>query len=107
MPVGIKQVEEIYNSSLDMEKLNAAIADIDRKLSDPNWTSDWVCNKEVNPTYRFAYRGSLTEAEKQELIDAYLAAGWGKVEVRNSEDDGERSGMWGITLFNEDQNGTA
>lgn len=41
----------------------------------------------------------LSEKEKKEVEQTYLAAGWSKVEVKNSSENGERPGLCQVTVW--------
>jgi hypothetical protein len=42
---------------------------------------------------------TFTVAEKKFVVDTYTKAGWAKVIVKNSEENGERGGLVGIRLY--------
>jgi hypothetical protein len=74
------------------------LQDMQEKLTDPAWLRNWRSGPKDNPRFAFTYPGTLTEGDKKEIVDAYLAAGWGSVVCSNSEDNGERPGMCGVTI---------
>lgn len=74
------------------------ISDIDSRLNNPAWVKSWVCNEDKNPTWRMSFVGRLSAGEKAAITNAYRDAGWGTVKVSNSEDEGERPGLFGVTL---------
>ena len=77
---------------------------VDKKLSDFDYVQQWRCGLEGHVFYRFAIPGVATEADKEELIRRYKAAGWGEVVCQNSSENGERPGMFGITLYQTSKN---
>lgn len=93
-----QQVQEVLNNKVDKAKIQQIVEDINTKMSNHEWVRDWVRNKEVNPTWAFPFGHSLTISEKQIIKTVFLEAGWGAVEVTNSEDSGERPGMCNVTL---------
>lgn len=91
MPVSPEQVSRINRQETSWSK--KAVIEIDRRLQDPQYLKDWVCNSEENPTYRIPIAGEASHGDKKYIIKAYLDAGWGSVEVTNSAENGERPGM--------------
>lgn len=96
MPVTLEATLE--NLDAQSEFVEQAIEHIDKSLSDPNYVQNMVCNKGQNPTFRFGIPGTATAGDKAKLVRLYREAGWGVVEVQNSEENGERAGMVGVTL---------
>jgi hypothetical protein len=74
------------------------IAKIDDDLSDRRVVKQNVMYQTSNPTWRFSFDGTLTVGDKQYIIQQYKAAGWGEVEVYNSEENEERGGLCGVRL---------
>ena len=71
---------------------------IDAKLSDSKYVRDNIRNKDRNPTFHIVLGGWASLGDKEHLIRIYKRAGWGYIAVRNSDENGEASGLVGITL---------
>lgn len=91
MPVSPEQVSRTNRQETAWSK--HAVIEIDKRLQDPQYLKDWVCNKEKNPTYRIPIPGEASYGDKKFIIKAYQDAGWGGVKVINSGENGERPGM--------------
>ena len=76
-----------------------AILRIDCQLSDKQWVNAMALGDEENPFLEVTMGGFASETDKKCIIAEYLSAGWGKVTVVNSEENGERPGMTLISLF--------
>lgn len=88
MPVGPNEVKQIDQS---VEIIQA----IDSKL-----TSGGICPLE-DGCYWVVLPGSVNSAEKFNIRVAYLGAGWGRVEVKNSGECGGQGGMISVKLWRE------
>jgi len=94
MPIGPNQMAE---DNMSVEKV---INLIDNLLQDKQWVKT---NRRVgngNSYFVFIGEGELTEYEKWNIGVSYgpEGAGWSNVEVINSSENGERGGMWMVTL---------
>ena len=98
MPVAFKSVEKLLEET-HTPLAQLAIERIDRDLNDPVWLKNWICNERHNPTWRFSFSGTFSEADKKIIEGAYHQAGWGTVVVTNSADRGEAPGACGVTLM--------
>lgn len=104
--VGPKEALEVLDSQVDQEKLQAALAEINAKLTDPAYLRGRFSQGKISA--HFTFKGSVSFAEKVELSSAASMSGW-SCEINNSEDKGERPGLWGIRLFMKsegEENGT-
>lgn len=95
MPIGPVQILKYTNTAV----VDECIKKIDALLGNATWCKDWKCGDGSTVNWSIVGPGTLTEGEKRELAARYLDAGWGTVDVRNSEDNGERPGLWAITLY--------
>lgn len=99
MALGPKKIKDILDTHFRQNIVDEVIQQIDKKLSNPEWLRNSVRAESYNPTYAFAMTGTLFNAEKAFLTKTYLDAGWGEVAVENSEDNGERGGLFSVTLY--------
>jgi hypothetical protein len=88
-------------AALDGEAASKAIASIDSRLTNRKWLNDNECRFGVDGRYTgwiFFGQGTLTAGTKAYICNQYSNAGWKHVAVKNSEDDGERPGLWAVEL---------
>jgi hypothetical protein len=89
MPLG----PEVMKMVIDSDFVNEVFRSIDIRLSDAKWV------KECGASGIFVFEGSFTDGEKVMIVSEYIKAGWGKVIVSNSEDNGERPGLCSVRLI--------
>lgn len=96
MPVSVEQVLQLLEEKTSLS--HNLIKKIDEQMSDARVVRNNRCGEGDNFSYRFSFEGNATKGDKAYLIEQYRQAGWGYVEVINSEENGERAGMVGVIL---------
>jgi len=84
--------------TVDHTVINKVFDTIDAKIKDPTYMQAPLRGPLGVPSWIFVGPGSLTPHEKAYIKVAYLNVGWQEVEVKNSDDNGERPGLWSVTL---------
>lgn len=95
MPLGPDQIV------ISHDHVEEVFKEIDEHLSDGVYMRDHqqgVDGKELS-CWHFVGGGELTPYEKRKIFDAYIKAGWFDVEVQNSSDTKEKSGLWSVRLY--------
>ncbi len=95
MPVTPQQVDQL----VDQSRVANVIRQVDEKLSDPVWITNWRCGTGDERFWSVPLPETLSPGEKAAIKLAYQDAGWRKVVVTNSEDNGERVGMCSVTVY--------
>jgi hypothetical protein len=86
-------------TDVDTDLVNKTEKTIDEKLSDPAFVKQWQCGGDGDYHWKFSIEGIFSQADKEEIISRYTAAGWSRVEVTNSSELGQLSGKCLITLY--------
>jgi len=93
MPIGPNQVTQFRRDTVQALEIK-----IDETLRSPR-----ILDRKTGafPDYHLhlTFDGSLYPEEKTYIEEAYMKAGWFAVEIRNSEEGGERPGLVGVILF--------
>ena len=93
----------IVDNHVDQELINRIEKEIDSKLNDPNHVRDNRRGPPEDPYWTIVVQGHLNHMEKGVLAGKYTKAGWPHVMVKNSDENGERPGLVGITLHRNPQ----
>jgi hypothetical protein len=96
MAINVKEVNPISLSNI--ERIEEAI---DSKLREENSYNDYF-NGHPDRKERHFYLivvGNIASDEKIILKDRYAKAGWSRMEIVNSDENGERGGLIGIKLY--------
>lgn len=80
MPIGPSNLQVRHN------ELNRIMFEIDNILLDPAKSNQCLVGPSDDFFYQFAFPGRLLPIEKQHLVKMYMACGWGKVVVINSNE---------------------
>lgn len=87
---------------------NEIIAYLSEKLNDKHWVRMALCGNSSDPYFRIGIPGRVNEADKKKIILELTAAGWYRIEVKNSdefsEDREERPGLIGVTFYKNPSN---
>jgi len=95
MPIGPNQLPE----PIDEDMINKAIVEIDKKMMSPLFIRNCSRGEGESISWGVTGIGSFSDAEKKEIIQQYEAAGWPTVKIINSSENGERGGLWQVTLY--------
>lgn len=88
------------NAVMDMmDSVDLIFTLLNENEIDPEWVATLDCGEKDNKYFNFSFPGHLSQKTKEKIIQIYMDAGWGKVECTNSEEQGERPGMCGVTLY--------
>lgn len=83
-------VSPMQIARFDKTEIDRYENDIDRELRSKHLNENGVAE--------IILAGNLLEVEKEALRDRYLAAGWKEVGIVNSSENGERPGLFRVTL---------
>lgn len=94
MPIGPSNFTTVRH-----EIIERTVAAIDHALKTQTIGRNHLTGDSTDYFYRFVYPGHLLNPEKEELVRLYTGAGWGFVQIQNSGDHNQRSGLFTIRLF--------
>jgi hypothetical protein len=92
-----------YEIAVDHSHVERVFETIDKALRDGEKLRNDRRGSPDNPHWLFVGPGELSNEEKVAVQKAYINAGWSTVRVINSSEQGERSGLWGVWLFKNQQ----
>lgn len=99
MPVSPADVIELLEEATDWS--TRAMLDMDKQLNDKQFLQKEVKRDAANNLIVFfSIPGRATNGDKSRVKSAYENVGWDSVEIVNSDENGERSGLVSITLRN-------
>lgn len=84
---------------INRAKLARVSTFITNKINDQKYMKEWRCGTSDSPRWNFGFEGTLNQDEKELFQAMYVATGWSKVTVENSEENGLSPGMFCITLY--------
>jgi hypothetical protein len=84
-PTNVERIEQVIDAKLSNENVRNSFF---RGHPDP-----------AEQHYALTVTGIVLDYEKDILKSRYANAGWGRMEIVNSEENGERPGMIGIWLY--------
>lgn len=83
MAVSYQQAEDNRSRIKDAEIINGIEQEIDNKLMDADWLTEWACGEAGKPFWRFSFKGHYSDYALSEITRRYKEAAWSEVTAEN------------------------
>lgn len=97
--IRIPSPEEVLRNDEPTAFYREVLERVSERLTDALWVREWRRGGEENPYWIITVRGEASEGDKREIEHILLSAGWPRVEVLNSGENGERGGLFAVTVY--------